>query len=155
MRCAATGSRFRLRRHTISTRFVSFKTKILCKSAKSECKAKAMEPLASKAWRCKLQLQGLSGVACSLTLRSRGGPTACHRAPSPGTVYIFCPRGLASYRCCPPLAPTLGVTKTLHDTYQPLHRHDCSTHVHAPSEQPGRDHRSTSTKVLDLPGRTH
>jgi hypothetical protein len=40
--------------------------------------------------------------ACSLTIRSRGGPTAGHQAPSPGTVYIFCSRGLASHRRPPP-----------------------------------------------------
>jgi hypothetical protein len=80
----------------------SIRTKFLCKPVKPECKPKAMEPLASRAWRCKLQLQGLSGFACSLTLRSRGGPTACHRAPSPGTLYIFCSRGPASHRRPPP-----------------------------------------------------
>jgi hypothetical protein len=102
MRCAATGSRFRLCRHTTSTRLAGSKTKILCKLANPEYKTKATGLLASKAWRRKLQLKGLSGVARSLTLRSRGGPTACHQAPATGTVYIVCGRGLASHRWPPP-----------------------------------------------------
>ncbi len=36
-----------------------------------------------------------------LTGRSSGDSTACHQAPAPGTVYIFCGRGLASRRCAP------------------------------------------------------
>jgi hypothetical protein len=42
--------------------------------------------------------QRLAPGECRLTPRSSGAPTACHQAPATGTVYIFCGRGLASYR---------------------------------------------------------
>jgi len=37
-------------------------------------------------------------IACGLTPRSRGAPTARHQALATGTVYIVCGQGLASHR---------------------------------------------------------
>jgi hypothetical protein len=95
MRCAITGLRFMLCGHTNSTRFVSFRTKVLCKSAKPECKPKAMEPFGRQSLAVPALVQKLSGVARSLTLRSRGGPTACHQAWATG---CSCPFSVAQAR---------------------------------------------------------
>jgi hypothetical protein len=84
MRRAVTGLRFMLCWYMISTRFGSFKIKAWCEGAKPQVKPKAMELWAGKAGRCQLRLNRLSGVARSLTLRSRGGPTARHQAWATG-----------------------------------------------------------------------